>query len=110
MQFFLKLLISVVIISSCAAIGRRLPSLAGLIATMPITTLIVLFWFYSENPEDYDRFAEFSKGVIWGMLPSVLFFITAYGCFRKEIPFITTIGAAFAVWLLGAIVHQWLFR
>ena len=110
MQFVIKLLISMAIIAGCAAIGRRLPTLAGLIATMPITTLIVLFWLHSDSPEDFPRFAEFSKGVVWGILPSMLFFITAYVCFRKGIPFLTTIGFSSCVWLLGAVVHQWLLR
>jgi uncharacterized membrane protein (GlpM family) len=110
MQFFIKILISTAIISGCAAIGRRFPSLAGLIATMPITTLIVLFWLQSDSPEDFHKFAEFSKGVVWGIVPSMLFFIMAYVCFRKEVPFLTTIGLSFGIWLLGAVVHQWLLR
>ena len=42
MKFVIKLLISVCIISICAAVARKVPSLAGLIAVMPLTGLIVL--------------------------------------------------------------------
>ena len=38
----IKLLISVSIIIFCTQIGRKLPTLAGLVAVMPLTGLIVL--------------------------------------------------------------------
>ena len=40
----IKLLISVGVIVFCTQIGRKLPTLAGLIAVMPLTGLIVLLW------------------------------------------------------------------
>jgi hypothetical protein len=42
MSFFIKLLISNSVIIFCTQIGKRSPSLGGLIATMPLTGLIVL--------------------------------------------------------------------
>lgn len=86
MQFAVKLLISMLLISACAAVGKKIPSPAGLIATLPLTTLVVLIWLHTEDEGDYARFAAFSKGVVWEIIPSMLFFITAYGCFRKEVP------------------------
>jgi uncharacterized membrane protein (GlpM family) len=109
-QTLVKLLISLAVITGCVAVGRRFPSVAGLIATAPITTLIVLFWFYSEGREDYARFAAFTQGVVWGILPSVLFFLTATWCFRREIPFLTTIAISFGVWLIGAVLHLLFIR
>ncbi len=110
METLVKILISLAVITTCVAIGKRFPSLAGLIATAPVTTLIVLFWLYSEGREDYARLAAFTRGVVWGIVPSALFFITATWCFRKEIPFLTTIAISFGVWLIGAIFHQLLLR
>jgi len=54
MRFLIKLLISVGIIVFCTQIGRRLPSLAGLIAVMPLTGVIVLLWLYSDNPGNFE--------------------------------------------------------
>ena len=42
MEFAVKLLITNLVIAGCAVLGRRHPSLAGLIASMPLTTLAVL--------------------------------------------------------------------
>ena len=44
MRFAIKLLVSIALILLCTSIGKKLPSLAGLIAVMPLTGLIVLIW------------------------------------------------------------------
>lgn len=110
MQFALKLLISVAVIVLCTQIGRRVPSLAGLIATMPLTGLIVLVWLYSDNPADFKLMSNYTKGALWGIGPSILFFVTAYLCFRKHLSLGLVLSAGFAVWLIGAFVHQWLLH
>lgn len=110
MQFFVRLLISVTVIVLCMLIGKRLPSLAGLIATMPLTGLIVLIWLHSENKGDYNLLTKYTKGALWGILPSIFFFLVAFMCFRKQIPFPVLIIVSFGVWLIGAFVHQWVLR
>ena len=101
-----KLIISLTIILLCTQIGKRFPSLAGLIAVMPLTGLIVLIWLYSENPGDHDLMINFAKGALWGILPSILFFLVAYFCFKKHLTLPLVLIASFAVWLIGAFVHQ----
>ena len=108
MRFVIKLLISIGVIVFCTQIGRKLPALAGLIAVMPLTGVIVMLWLYSENPENFTRMIDYSKGALWGILPSILFFLVAFMCFRKHLPLWIVLCASFAVWLMGAFVHQWL--
>ena len=110
MEFFVKLLISISIIILCTQIGRKFPSLGGLIATMPLTGVIVLAWLYSDNPGDYDLITKYTRGALWGILPSVLFFLMAFLCFNKHLPLTLVLVASFGVWLIGAFLHQWLLR
>lgn len=108
MRFVIKLLISVCVIAFCAGIGRKLPTLAGLIAVMPLTGLLVLVWLYLDNPDNFNLMTEYTKGALWGIVPSVLFFLVAFVCFRRHLPLWIVLCASFAVWLIGAFVHQWL--
>lgn len=110
MQFLVKLLISLIIITFCTLIGKKLPSLAGLIATMPLTGLIVLIWLYSENSANYNLLTKYTKGALWGILPSILFFLTAFICFKKQISFSILIFLSSVVWLASAFIHQWILR
>ncbi len=110
LSFFIKLLISVVIIIVCAQIGKKMPTLAGLIATMPLTSLIVLLWIYTDNVGDYELMTSYTKGVLWGIIPTILFFVVAFICFRKHLALPIVLSSSFGIWLIGAFVHQWLLR
>ncbi|HUV65463.1 MAG TPA: DUF3147 family protein [Sedimentisphaerales bacterium] len=110
MKFAIRLLISVCVISFCVVVARKLPSLAGLIAVMPLTGLIVLVWLYSENPGNFTLMTDYTKGALWGIVPSILFFLAALVCFQKQLPLWIVLCTSFAVWLLAAFVHQWLLR
>ena len=108
MQFVIKLILSIVIIVFCSQVGKKLPTLGGLIATAPITSLIVLLWLYSDKPGDFTLMTNYTKGVLWGIIPTILFFITAYICFQKQLNIRIALAAGSFTWLLAAIVHQWL--
>jgi uncharacterized membrane protein (GlpM family) len=110
MQFFIKLLISIGIIVFCVRIGRIFPTLAGLIATMPLMSVIVLVWLYSDNPGKFGLMENYIKGALWGIIPSILFFIVAYICFKKHLSFAVVLSLSFGVWLIGAFIHQWFLR
>jgi len=107
MNFALKLLLANAVIVACVQLGKRAPSLAGLIATMPLTTLIVMFWLNSENPGNRELMVSYTKGVVWGIVPSAAFFIAALCCFTWRMPFSAALAVSFVVWLVGALVHQW---
>jgi uncharacterized membrane protein (GlpM family) len=109
-RFFIKLLISVCIIVLCTLIAQKRPTLAGLIAVMPLTGLIVLVWVYLDNPGNFNLITDYIKGALWGILPSILFFLMAFICFRKHLSLWVVLCASFAVWLIAAFFHQWLLH
>lgn len=110
MRFFIKLVISVCVIVFCTQVGRKLPTLAGLIAVMPLTGLIVLVWLYLDNPGNAAVISEYTKGALWGILPSILFFLTAFLCFRKQLSLGMVLCASFSIWIVAAAIHQWLLN
>ena len=106
MRFAIKLLISLCVIALCTHLGRKLPSLAGLIAVMPLTSLIVLLWLYTDDPGNAELLANYTKGALFGIVPTILFFLIAFICFRRHLPLWIVLCASFAVWVAGAAVHQ----
>jgi hypothetical protein len=91
MQILLKTVISLVIIFVATGIAKKFPSLAGLIAVMPLTGALVLVWVYLENKGNPVIMQDFAWGALWGILPIVL-------C------------SSFGIWLAAAIVHQWVLK
>ncbi len=110
MHFALKLLISNLIIILCVWLGRRVPSLGGLIATMPITSLIVLLWLRHDNPPDRTLLPAYVEGVFFGVIPTMLFFGAAWFCLKRGLPFPAMLTISFAVWIAAALLHQLLLK
>jgi len=110
MRFLIKLSVSLCIIVLCTQIGRKLPTLAGLIAVMPLTGLIVLVWLHLDNPGNFDLMTRYCTGALWGIVPSILFFLVAFTCFRKHLSLWIVLAASFAVWLIAAAIHQLLLH
>ena len=106
MRFAIKLLISLIIIVLCTQVAKRFPSLAGLIAVMPLTGGLVLVWVYMDFEGDPVVMTDYVKGALWGIIPSILFFVTAFVCFRKELSLWIVLCASFGVWIIAAFVHQ----
>jgi len=110
MQMIVKIVISVAVIIAATAIAKRLPSTAGLISVMPLTGALILVWVYLENKGDPHVMQDFAKGALWGILPSILFFLVAFFCFRKHFPLPFVLISSFGAWLAAAAVHQWFLK
>jgi uncharacterized membrane protein (GlpM family) len=110
MQLLIKIAISVAIILLATFSAKRFPSAAGLIGVMPLTGALVLAWVYLENQGDPGIMTGFAKGALWGMVPSVLFFLVAFFCLKKGFSLTIVLLSSFAAWLLAALVHQWALK
>jgi uncharacterized membrane protein (GlpM family) len=110
MQLLIKIIISVAIILIATGLAKKFPSLAGLIAVMPLTGALVLVWVYLENSGNTEVMQALTKGALWGILPSILFFLVVLLCLKKEMPLPLMLAASFGLWLLAAFIHQWFTR
>lgn len=110
MQILIKIGVSLAIILIATAIGRKLPVTAGLIGVMPLTGALVLIWMYLENQGNPAIMQAFTKGALWGMLPTLLFFFVAFLCFKKQLPLPAVLTASFGAWAGAALVHQWILK
>jgi len=110
MQFAVKLVLSNLIILLCVWIGKKNPSLGGLIATMPLTSLIVLLWLHHDNPDDGRLLTGYVGGVFFGVIPTMLFFGAALLCLKRGLHLPATLAVSFAVWIGAAVMHQLLLK
>jgi len=110
MQILVKIILSVTILLTATAVGKRFPSAAGLIGVMPLTGALVLVWMFVENQGDPKVMQNFARGALWGILPSVLFFLVAFQCFKRGMPLSVVLVSSFGIWLAAAFVHQWILK
>jgi hypothetical protein len=70
----IKAALSGVIVAAVSEIARRYPGWGGLVASLPLTSLLAMIWLFRDT-RDPERVAELSLSTIWFFVPSVPLFI-----------------------------------
>lgn len=105
MFFLVKLIVSALAIAAISELAKKMPSFSGLIAAMPLVTLLSLIWLFVET-KDYQAAHRFTVGVLWGLAPTLFFFIAAIPMLKRGVSFPLTLAVSFALWAAAAFVHQ----
>jgi hypothetical protein len=70
----IKATLSGVIVAAVSEIARRYPGWGGLVASLPLTSLMAMMWLWHDSA-DRGRVAALSVSTVWFLLPSIpLFF------------------------------------
>ena len=108
LYLLIKAAISGGIVAAVSEIARRYPGWGGLLASLPLTSLLAMIWLYRDNG-DSERVAELSVSTLWFFLPSVPLFIALPAMLRANVGFwpsmaICVIGtlALYAAWFWAA--------
>ncbi len=110
MQLAIKIVISVAVILAATGIARKFPSIAGLISVMPLAGALILAFVYFENKGQWQVMQGFTRGALWGILPSILFYLVAFICLKKEMSLAGVLGSSFGAWFAGALIHHWVLK
>jgi hypothetical protein len=108
LYLIIKAAISGVIVSAVSEIARRYPGWGGLVASLPLTSLLAMLWLWRDTA-DADKVAELSQSTIWFFVPSVPLFIALPILLRNGVSFwvsmaIVVVGtlALYALWFWAA--------
>ena len=87
-----KALVSGLLIAAIAEIGRRLPTLGALIASLPLVSVLgmILIWWARPDPENM---AIHSQATFWYVIPSLPMFLVIPALLRHGVPFWLALGA-----------------
>ncbi len=95
LYFVVKALISGVIVALVSEIGRRYPSWGGLVASLPLTSLLAMLWLWRDTG-DAERVAGVSIGAFWFVLPSLPMFAVLPLLLRSGLGFWASLAIAVA--------------
>jgi hypothetical protein len=100
--------ISGVIVAAVSEIARRYPTWGGLVASLPLTSLLAMLWLWRDS-SDAERVAELSTSTFWFIIPSLPLFFVLPLLIRSGMGFwtamaISVVGtlALYAFWFWGA--------
>jgi len=86
LYLIIKAGISGAIVAAVSEIARRHPGWGGLLASLPLTSLLAMIWLYRDS-SDAERVAQLSVSTIWFFIPSVPLFIALPMLIRSGIGF-----------------------
>jgi hypothetical protein len=86
MQFWVRALLSGLIVATVATIARRNPAAGALVASLPIVSLLGMIWLWHDT-HDPDRTARHIEATFWYVIPSLPMFLA--------IPYALRHGATF---------------
>ena len=108
LYLLIKAGISGVIVAAVSEVARRYPGWGGLIASLPLTSLLAMVWLYRDS-SDPERVAELSVGTFWFFLPSIPLFVALPMLLRSGLGFWASLAlcvagtlALYAIWFWAA--------
>jgi hypothetical protein len=90
--FAAKALLAGVIIAAIAEVGRRLPAMAALIASLPLVSILGMIFLWHTRP-DAENMAVHAQATFWFVLPSLPMFLLIPAMLRQGFGFWTSLAA-----------------
>ncbi len=86
LYFVLKALLSGVIVAAVSEIAKRYPGLGGLVASLPLVSVLGMIWLWRDT-HDPQRMAAHAAGTFWFVLPSLPMFLVIPALLKRDVPF-----------------------
>jgi uncharacterized membrane protein (GlpM family) len=94
MYYTIKVILSAIIVVVISEVSKRSSSWGGIIASLPLVSLLALGWLYNDT-HDLAKVAGLARSTFWFVLPSLAFFLL--------FPFLLDRGRGFPVSLVIAL-------
>lgn len=87
----IKALISGLIVAIVSEFAKRYPGFGGLIASLPLVSVLGMLWLWHDKP-DPENMAAHSEATFWFVLPSLPMFLAIPVMLRMGISFYLALG------------------
>lgn len=97
-QRVLPVLVSIAIIIAVAIARQYSRTLAAILATMPINVPLGMWVVYAGADGDAAQMETFSRGMLIGIFPTVLFIAATYWAFKAGWTLVPTLILGYVIW------------
>jgi len=95
LYLLLKAALSGILVAAISEVARRYPGWGGLLASLPLTSLLAMVWLYRDT-NDTERVAALSGSTFWFVMPSLPMFLVLPGLLRSGMGFWAALGLSVA--------------
>lgn len=94
-----KIFASAIVIGVVTEISRRYPSYGGILAALPLVSLLSIIWLYVQG-EQTAALSKFALGVLWGFPATAVLLVIVYISLQHSIHLFISIGLGVCGWLI----------
>src|SRR5690242_2842004 len=103
----LKAAISGVLVAIVSEVARRYPGFGGLIASLPLVSVLGMIWLWRDRP-DAANMAAHAQATFWFVLPSLPMFLLIPALLRRDVSFAAALAAGCALTIVLYAGMTWL--
>jgi len=96
---FVKAAISGVIVAAVSEVAKRFPGIGGLIASLPLVSVLGMVWLWHDKPDPVIMAAH-ARGTFWFVLPSLPMFLLIPALLDRGCSFATALGSGCVLTML----------
>ena len=81
MYYFLKIVITTLLIVAISEVSKRSSLVGAILASVPLVSVLAMLWLYIDT-KDIEKVSAFSSSVFWLVLPSLVLFVLLPGLLK----------------------------
>ena len=103
--YIIKIVVSVALLVGISEIAKRSSFLGGLLASLPLVSLLAMVWLFVET-KSREKVAALSHSILWLVLPSLVFFLVLPVLLKTRLNFYAALALSVGAMLIsyGAMV------
>ncbi|MET3728364.1 multidrug efflux pump subunit AcrB [Fictibacillus halophilus] len=105
MYVVMKILISAGVIAAVTEIAKRFPSFGGLIAALPLVSLLSIIWLYVQG-EQTKTLSKFALGVLSGFPATAVLLFIVYVSLKQSLSLMTCLGLGISGWIVCILLQE----
>lgn len=105
MYIVMKILVSAIVIGVVTEVARRYPSYGGIVAALPLVSLLSIIWLYFQG-EQNTTLSKFALGVLWGFPATAFLLLIVYLSLKHSVSLFISIGFGIGGWLIFLLVQE----
>lgn len=108
-QLAIKAILSGLLIAAASELARRNPGWGGLVASLPLTSLVALMWLWRDNPDPV-RAADFLTGTALYVIAALPSFLILAVLLRRGVSFAPALALGCLAAMAGYLALMWAGR
>ncbi len=105
MYVIVKIIVSALVIGVVTEIARRFPTYGGIVAALPLVSLLSIIWLYVQG-ESNTTLSKFALGVLWGFPATAVLLIVVYLLLKHSVSLYVAIGFGIGAWFLFIAIQE----